>query len=1363
MSTIPRLFLIALLLPSAALPQSVYVPDELRGWTDWVLEGKEYRDCPFFFDRGAEAEGDFVCAWPGALSLEVFAGGARFDMQWRAYGDEQWLALPGSTDYWPDAVTVDGRPALVTARGDEPGLRLGPGTYRVSGSFAWDERPGVLRVPQAVGLVELTVDGRGVAKPERNRSGVFLGERRTETEARDVVQAQVFRLLADDVPTRLTTRLQLDVAGRVREELFGPLLPEGFVPLELQSPLPARLEPDGNLRVQVRPGRWIVTVVARGPDAVNSLVLRQPQNNLPAEEVWSYAANDLLRVTVVEGLAPVDPAQANVPEDWRMLPAFRGGVGDTLTIAERSRGLVGADNQLTLDRQMWLDFDGGGFIVSDRVGGAMQSGWRMDMRAPYALLSAREGGEDLLVTVGAEEGLTGVELRRAAVDLGALGRAGARDRMPVTGWAERMTGVTAVLNLPPGHKLFAAPGVDRAEGSWVSQWHLLDFFLVLIITIGTWRLFGRVAGIVALCALTLSFHQAGAPGWLWLNMLVAVALMRVAPAGKFAQIARGYELASAALLLLVLVPFFATQLRIGLYPQLEPQRGWIPGVIEFDRGAPEIPADAMLAPQAEEMQIRQMAARESRVLSAYEGATGAMKVASDRPDDGRAYSRYAPNAVVQAGLGRPDWQWNRYRLEWGGPVDAAQSMRLLILPAWAVSALRFLQVALLLALAAVIAAEVLRRRFRLPGGIAFGRVAGSVVAGVIVSGLLGWSPGVQAQTPDPQLLEELERRLMQPPECAPRCAEVVSADVEVSVGTLNVRLGINALADVAVPLPGSAQGWRPAAIVVDAAAGNTVLRGPDETLWLRLPPGRHTVTLRGPLPEADSVEVPFPAPPRVVRAAASGWLVAGIRDQRLVTGSLQLTRVQTTAAADGELRWEASRFPAFARVTRTLRLDLDWSVETVVERLAPAQGAITLEVPLLDGESVLTEAVPVRDGKALVSMEPLQRVLSWRSSLERRSPLTLTAGPTTAWQETWQVGVGSVWHAQFSGVPESGAPQFDGAARLAAFYPRGAETLAIETTRPEGSPGPALVFDSVELTVDAGTRSRDVNLALDYRSTRGSQHVLRLPEGAELTQVWIDGNVEPLRAEDGELTVPVLPGEHRIAVSWRMSGDIGTVTRTPAVDVGAPASNIDLSLTLPPNRWLLGTGGPPLGPAVLYWPELVALLLFAAILGRVPLTPLKTRHWLLLGLGFSTFSWLVFAWVAAWLLASGARQRLRDDVEGWQFNTAQVVIAALTVTALLAIVSSLPQGLLGMPDMHVTGHGSSGNALRWFGDRSDSVLPTGVAWSVPLLIYKALILAWALWLSFALLRWLPWVWQCFSSQGYWRPAEREGKAGGSKG
>ena len=95
------------------------------------------------------------------------------------------------------------------------------------------------------------------------------------------------------------------------------------------------------------------------------------------------------------------------------------------------------------------------------------------------------------------------------------------------------------------------------------------------------------------------------------------------------------------------------------------------------------------------------------------------------------------------------------------------------------------------------------------------------------------------------------------------------------------------------------------------------------------------------------------------------------------------------------------------------------------------------------------------------------------------------------------------------------------------------------------------------------------------------------------------------------------------------------------------------------------------------------------------------------------------------------------------------LMTPLTV-ALAAVVLSLPAGLLGTPDMHVAGHNSYGNVLNWFADSSDSVLPVASVISLPLWVYKALILIWALWLSFALLRWLPWVWKCFSSDGYWR-------------
>jgi len=1340
-----RLFVLTLLFVTGAAFAQDYVPAELTGWQQWVLKDKEYRDCPFYFDRGAGKRDDYLCAWPGQLQLEVTATGGRFTQQWTLHAEDQWIALPGSPEHWPDRVTANERSVEVIARDNVPSIRLAPGNWRISGRFAWEERPGVLRLPVDSGLLTLTVDGREVTRPELNQSGVFLGERKRDTRAVDSVRAVVYRLVADDVPTRLVTQLQIDVSGSVREEVFGPILPEGFVPLNIQSQLPAKLEADGNLRLQVRPGRWVIYLGARGPAVMNEIMGNGGGTNLPDSEIWSYQSNDRLRVTAAEGLPPVDPAQVEVPGNWRSFPAFRIDNGASLLIAERSRGVVSASNELSLDRTLWLDFDGGGYIVEDQVGGEMRTDWRLDMAGPYSLLSAWENGENLLITNGESEGQTGVEVRQTDVDLEALGRSDTRGNMPVTGWDARFAEVDAELNLPPGHKLLTASGVDNAYGSWMSEWQLLDFFLVLIITIAVWRLFTPVAGIVALLALVLSFHEMFAPTWLWLNLLAAIALLRVAPEGRLHRIVRSYQLLSAVALVIALVPFIAGQLRVAIYPQLESQFNQY-GLADYA----VTPATEMMdMMEVEPGRAEKKASLVARSRPVEAGAIEEVIVASNKVQ--QQFSRYAPNAIVQAGPGIPSWRWNTYSLTWSGPVDAEQTMRLFVLPRWLVSALRFIEVGLMLLFAGILAAEIANRRWTLPGGLTLGRgQATSALASVMCVALLMAAPAADAQMPDADLLRQLEQRLLEPPDCVPRCAEIASANVQVGGETISMNLAVHALETVAIPLPGSAQGWRPNAVLVDGAANARVVRASNGMYWLYVTPGRHAVTLRGPAPAADSLEIPFGTPPRVINVEADGWFIAGIKDRRLLSGSLQLTRLQTEEG-DDTVRWESSRFPTFARIERTVELDLDWRVRTTVYRVAPAQGALTLDVPLVDGETIVSGDFTVRDGSVLVSMNPQQHAVSWISNLPLKSPLTLRASADAPWNETWRVAVGNIWNATFDGLPESNTGGDVSDIRIAEFDPRAGEELVISAARPEASAGSTLAFDSVTLAVDYGNHSSDVKMGLQYRATQGAQHVVRLPGDAEVTSVSIDGREQTLRAENGELTLPILPGEHGISVAWRANGGMGFRTLTPEVDLGAPASNIELSLSRTDNRWLLGTTGPQMGPAVLYWPELAALILFALILGRIGIAPLTTWHWLLLGLGFSTFSWPVLALVATWLLICGLREKIKPtDLNWWRFNFVQIVVGGLTVFALLAIVTTLPQGLLGTPDMHIAGHQSYGTELGWFADRSESVLPFASAFTVPMWLYKALILAWALWLSFALLRWLPWVWQRFSSNGFWR-------------
>ena len=1329
-----------------AAPDDVYVPEELRPWVGWVLQDKEYLDCPFFFDQAHAAADNFVCTWPGELELDVTGTGAGFSQRWTVYASGQWVPLPGDGNVWPEQVTANGQAVELVLQANTPSVRLAPGQYTLEGRFAWNEAPRVLNVPAKTGLLSLTVDGSPVARPERNQDSVWLAERETQTQAQDSLDVQVYRLVADDVPTRLTSNLNLDVSGNVREVVLGPVLPDALVPLSLDSPLPARLEADGRLRLQVRPGTWQVRLVARGSGVMNEVTLPDGAEQMPDAEIWSYRSNDRLRVTTPEGPVPVDPGQVSTPDEWRELPAFRIQPGETLNIVEQSRGRLAADNQLQLNRQLWMDFDSTGFVFADSITGTMRSDWRLDVVEPYVLLSASENGQNLLVTLGPEDGMTGVELRQRSVALQAIGRSETRGELPVTGWQTRFDAAGVTLNLPPGHKLFAAPGADAAPGSWMERWKLLDFFLVLIVTIATARLFGWQGGAIAFVALALSWHENNSPQWIWLNLLAAIALARAAPEGRLKRAAQGYRTLSFAVLVVVLVPFAAEQLRIGIYPQLESQRGFVStDYVQQDSMGAAAPASAVR--DRRELMLKNAAEVEEVVVTGIRGS--------------RSYARYAPNAIVQAGPGKPSWSWNTYRLDWSGPVDAHNTLKLIVMPRWLVSSLRFAGVLLLLALAALLAFETFNRRMRLPWDghprDHLPPVSPALFGALLVAGTFTIGVDAKAQAPSPELLQQLEQRLLEPPECEPRCAEIPAAHIELDARTMSIRLEVHALENVAVPLPGSLAGWRPEIVQVDGSPAG-VYRRADQTLWIRAPGGTHQVTLQGPLPPVDSLEVPFPAPPRVITVRASDWSLSGIRDRRLVSGSLHLARLQA-AGEDPSLRWEGARFPVFARVERTVELDLDWRVTTQVVRVAPQQGAFTLDVPLVDGEAIVSGDFQVRDEKVRVSMGPGQRVVSWESTLPRTSPLALQAA-SAPWKEVWRFGVSSIWHVNFDGVPESEPESELSGARVLEFYPRAGETLNVEAERPEASGGTSLAFDSVSLGVEVGARSRSVTLDLAYRSTRGVEHNIRLPDEAHVQSVAIDGRNESLRPKDGVLSLPILPGEHRIEVRWRDEVAAGIRTGTPAVDIAAPASNIQLGVELPQSRWILATSGPRLGPAVMYWSELAALILAAIILGRLRLAPLSTRQWLLLGIGFSTFSWAALALVALWLLVMGARERLPTDLSWWRFDLVQLLLAALSLAALVAILVTVPSGLLGSPDMHVLGNNSwgsnLGSSLNWFADRSDGLLPAATVTSLPLWVYKVLILAWALWLSFALLRWLPWAWSRFVSQGLWR--SRDGRA-----
>lgn len=1343
----------ALLLVCLAPALAQDIPPPLQDWQAWVLHDHPQHACPFL--TGSMPASDARrCLWPGELAVVAGKNGGHFQVSVEVDADS-WLDLPGNNRQWPQQVTDRGRAIAVHDHQGMPTVRLEAGQHELSGTWAWSSMPTRLALPDVYGLVSLKVDGKPV--PDFNRSGgsLTLGEAPAGPRQADALSLKVFRRLSDGLPPILETRMQLDVSGRAREVSIGPALPDGFVATRLDAPVPSRLNGDGKLRLQVRPGHWEITLAARGTAPLGKLGIKLAPKPWPQSEVWSYVDDPSLRQTRVEGRA-VDATQAGVPGAWRSLPAFVISNNQGLDIKAGARaGQGGVSEKIRVNRQLWLDFNGDGFTARDLVQGTLDHLRRLETGMPWQLQRATVNGQPLLVGEGSD-GARGVEVRDRYLNLDAglyLPRSSFA-AMPLAAWQLPMDSLDVDLQLPPGYRLLGAPGADQSNGSWVAGWTLLDLFLVALIALLCGRLLGWPVALLAIAYLVLAHDESYAP-YLTVLLTAALALLaRALPTGRLRVVAHGVALTFVALAVLWAIPYAGTQLRDALYPQLESSQGLARIIQNFANDRPRT-SDARRR-GAESLASRNVGATmlpavvEGKSMMAMEAPPSPQAPPAPPADVAPDLSPLAATnpGPVQAGPGIPDWNvGNRYRLHWSGPVTAQQNMRLLIAPAWLVRLLRILSVVALLLLLARLLARLLAqllptrvRRWRLAGGGA------ALLLAVLMSSVPGAAHA--AETPSQAMLEQLEQRLLEPPQCAPDCALLAEGRLQTDGDRLDLWLQVQLEARVAVPMPKSGDSMNLLAVRVDGQP-SALSRDGDQPL-LRLERGVHNVHLTWHI-QGDDLRISFSdLKPKRMLATASGWTISGLDDAHLAGDTISLSRQQKVAVGtDVAPDNKAQSFPPYVRLSRSLLMGTDWRIINTVQRIAPAQAGFSVSLPLLPGEHPLDEDARVEDGRITLSFSAGQQQARWSSRIEPFATFDIKAPPLAERSETWEVRAAPIWHVDATGMPPQPA---DG---MLAWSPLPGETLHLEVTRPAAAPGADVAVDKVRLHIKLGDRARDTNLTLTARSTRGGEHALAVPQDATLTDARRDGQTLTLALRDGHVSLPLRPGSHDYTLDLRQAQGLGLVARTPSVDLKAAIANIDLQLDLPHDRWVLWTWGPQNGPAVLYWPQLILLVLIAWLLARFSPTPLRFHHWLLLGLGFSTFAWSAFALVAVWLILVGMRERAQS-VSDWprrRFNLMQIGLAALTLLALLVLIGAVPRGLLGVPDMHVAGNGSTAFNLKWMLDKSDGVLPSAGVFSLPLWCYKVAILAWALWLANALVGWLRWVFRSWSAGGYWRRSE----------
>jgi hypothetical protein len=559
----------------------------------------------------------------------------------------------------------------------------------VTGRIEWQRMPEALAVPRHHGLLRLTVDDQPVVQPLVEGDRLWLGRTRGSAleAADDTLETRVYRRVADGIPLTLETTLDLAVGGSHRIETLGRALPAGFAVTALESMLPARVEADGSLRVQVEPGNWRIRLSARALAPVDTLRMTAATANWPTQEVWGFAAARGLRVVTIEGAASIDLSQTGAP--FQDLPGYLITPESEFRLVEAFRGDPNpAPNDYRLTRQAWLGFDGDTLILEDRIEATAARPARL--AATFVPGRVDIDGVPQLVT-RLDDGQPGIELPQGRHSILAVSEVQRTAHDTVLGWQFDAAAVATTLQLPPAWRLLWTRGVDHAPTAWLAQWSVWNLFLVLVTVFAAARLLGIPSAVLTAATLTIIYHEPGSPAYAWIVMLALLAGVRASRPGLFQRVLGVLYFLVLVMTLAATVSFAIDGFRKAIYPQLERPAQVVAGAeyqSEQDWATPqhEPAMDAM----PEEIASSGAASRD---LRAMKSAPAAAPPAEPYPSDLR----------VQTGPAVPQWRWTEAPLSWDGPVTADQPFSLTLSPPWLTRTLYVAGPVLLLALLGIFA------------------------------------------------------------------------------------------------------------------------------------------------------------------------------------------------------------------------------------------------------------------------------------------------------------------------------------------------------------------------------------------------------------------------------------------------------------------------------------------------------------------------------------------------------------------------------------------------------------------------------------------------------------------------------------
>lgn len=1389
-----NLLLLILLLFSSVLKSSeLYIPPSLENWTDWVLDNKDNIHCPF--DRITSSK---QCIWPGKLQLQLNQQQKTlsFKQKFTVYGDSK-ISLPGGEYSWPQHVKVKNLDnqqtvtAIVLSHQSggmiRPYIYLNAGSFVVSGRFQWQHQ--LNSIPLSTETVLYEVSRPHQTEPDYgnldNRNILWFSRQKTPATANtagknnNTIDIQTFRKISDGIPLLMESFYRIKVSGQPREIIIDDVISPDFLAYSYSSQLPLRLHKQSSLAIQVKPGTWTFKVTSRAQSSLSTINYFSKADN----EIWVFEQDLALQQVQASSAQSIDPSQTMMPQAWRKLPAFYMQKGSVLTMNLKKRGNnTPPANNLSLNKKLWLDFSGRGFTIEDTIQGQMNRGWRLNSAPLITPGRVTLNNQPQLIT-RSDDAKAGVEIKNGRFKLIAESRIENQiNHIPASGWMEDFKSLKATLYLPPGWSIFYAEGIDKLSRSWVNQWTLLDLFQTLLFSIIFYRLWGWKWGITALAGFVLLAHRPDAPVWIWLHILVAIALLKLINQNKLHRFLLWYKNMALIILILILIPFWVDEVRTAIYPQLNIHKYHLSTeALTSDKqsGYDQIPV--MAEPAAAE------------ALPMVQSTRKLMKPKMQASNDNyysreaalKNINRYDPNAKIQTGPGLPSWSFSPLQLNWTGPVTAQQTIQLYYIT----PKIHLVLTLLMMLISALLLFRLIKNKHWTWPRINAENNSGSqntsclipVFLSIIAAGGSLAFPGYadsselsesdplkysQSAYPPKHFLDDLEQRLLRPEKCHPDCSAIDAVHITIKQQQLFMRLQINSAAFSSVPLPLDLTNLSIEQILLNNQPLDNYRPASDNNYRqpaIALDKGQHQVSISARI-KSDQIVLPITMATHNFSYQLNHWSINGLKNYQPVSNQIILQRLkadkQAETPAAGQSKQTGINVPVFVKITRHFYLDQDWTIETRVSRLSDQQKnhsqAVIFEYPLLQHESVISADKKVTNHHITINLSPTENSFSWRSRLKQTEQLSLTAADNADWIEQWQIHSNPIWHIEHQGIPPI---QHTGSGMnyLPVWRPWPGETLQLNITKPEALAGTTRTITQSQLQSSYGKKLSEHHLTMYFNSSQGGQHKIKLADKSEVLSLSVSGKQIAIDEKQALIEIPLTAGKQGVSLKWRELRPLDYQMTSLPIDLGMPSVNAHQQIKIPNDRWVIYTAGPKIGPVVLFWGILLVLIFISVIISKIPGLPLTTLQALLLTIGLAPVSIWSLLIVLGWFMMMQKRKSYHH-LSPVLFNLMQLILIAATLTTLIVFIYTIQSGLLGYPDMQIAGNDSSAYQLNWYQDRTDTTLPTMTVISLPIYWYRILMLIWSLWLAFIAIRWSIWAWNCYSHDTYWKKITWKRKA-----